>query len=88
MISGGITYASHYQGGSMDDNLITVTATGIVHNDGSVSVFRGTEDDGTVVHFVVEHRYAEDLFWAITGGEEPVCAVPHWAVVRRTPATA
>ena len=69
----------------MDDEMMTVTATGLVHHDGgSLTIFKGIEDaTGDEIRFVVEHRFVNDLFWSVAGGEEPQVAVPEWAVVRR-----
>ena len=68
----------------MDEEYLTVIATKVLADEGSVLIFAGIDvETGDEVRFVCDHSVAEPIWWAITAGEEPECAVPDWAVVRR-----
>lgn len=68
----------------MDEEYLTVIATKVLADEGSVLIFEGIDaETGDEVRFVCDHSVAEPIWWAITAGEEPECAVPGWAVVRR-----
>jgi hypothetical protein len=68
----------------MEDEYLTVAAKRCLTNEGTVLIFEGIEvATGDEVRFVVDHRVAEPIWWSLTAGEEPECAVPTWAVVRR-----
>jgi hypothetical protein len=68
----------------MEEEYLTVIAKQVLVDDGSVLIFEGIDvETGDEVRFVCDHSVAEPIWWAITAGEEPECAVPDWAVVRR-----
>ena len=68
----------------MEDELENITATKPIADEGTLVVFQGTDEDGAIVNFVVEHRYAQDVVNALNAGEEPVCAVPDYMILART----
>ena len=63
-----------------DENLLEVTVTGIVRDEGTVVVFAG-QYDGEHVVFACDHGPAQVLADALAAGEWPLAGVADWQII-------
>lgn len=65
------------KGCMVDEGYSVVTVTDLVSDEGTIVVFEGIDEDGTIVTFAADHRMA--------GGVKPglACAVEQWAILSR-----
>ena len=69
-----------------DENLLEITVTGIVRDEGSVVVFRGFHDDSphadeAEIRFACDHGPAQVLADALAAGEWPLAGVADWQII-------
>lgn len=68
-----------------------VQMTGVVSDEGSLVVLEGFElnergEQGAVVKFAAEWRYAIDLAAAVEEGEEAICEIEDWQIIGKVEA--
>lgn len=63
-----------------EDEYITVTATGLHSDQGTIVVLEGLTLDNQGVLFAVNHHLAQPIVTDLGNGLTPECAVPPWAI--------
>jgi len=62
------------------DDLVPVTVTAVMSDQGTVVLFKG-DSPGDTVWFYVGQRAAAGILEALRAGETPVADVPYWAIL-------
>jgi len=62
---------------------MTITATAVIEDHGSIVVFEGRDEEGWAVQFAADHRPAAELVQAIGEFGEAQCEVPGYMMMGR-----